>query len=332
MATLQAAGIAAGVVQTVEDGFTRDPHVRARGFFEAIDHARKGTVVATGIPLGLTGTPGRTPGAGAAIGADNAYVFGTLLGLSSAEIDAVPHRRCDRGGRADRAGLIGQWRVASPVGRKCLMNTRVTKMLGIDFPIFAFTHCRDVVAAVTNAGGLGVLGAVAHTPEQLDVDLKWIREQTKGRPFGVDLLIPRKYAGSETGRHRRSAPEDDDSRRAPRVARRSCSSATTCRRCRRPQTAPRERARHGRACASIPKSMAPLIDVAFDNKVGLPRVGARHAAEVARRPLPRGRHSGGRARRPPRPRGRAQGGRRATSSSRRAPRAAGTPARSPRWC
>ena len=87
MATLQAAGIAAGVVQTVEDGFERDPHVRARGFFEEIDHVRKGTVVATGIPLGLTGTPGHTAGAGAAIGADNAYVFGELLGLSSAEIE-----------------------------------------------------------------------------------------------------------------------------------------------------------------------------------------------------------------------------------------------------
>jgi NAD(P)H-dependent flavin oxidoreductase YrpB (nitropropane dioxygenase family) len=46
---------------------------------------------------------------------------------------------------------------------------------------------------------MGVLGAVAHTPEQLDVDLTWIREQTKGRPFGVDLLIPRKYVGSEQG-------------------------------------------------------------------------------------------------------------------------------------
>jgi NAD(P)H-dependent flavin oxidoreductase YrpB (nitropropane dioxygenase family) len=72
-------------------------------------------------------------------------------------------------------------------------------MLGIDFPILAFTHCRDVVAAVSNAGGLGVLGAVAHTPEQLDVDLRWIAEQTKGRPFGVDLLIPRKYVGAEAG-------------------------------------------------------------------------------------------------------------------------------------
>ncbi len=66
------------------------------------------------------------------------------------------------------------------------MRTKVTKMLGIDFPIFAFTHCRDVAAAVTNAGGFGVLGAVAHSPQQLDVDLKWIAEQTKGRPLGVD--------------------------------------------------------------------------------------------------------------------------------------------------
>src|SRR5437016_2703669 len=79
------------------------------------------------------------------------------------------------------------------------MKTRVATLFGIDFPIFAFTHCRDVVAAVTNAGGLGVLGAVAHSPEQLEIDLKWIREQVKGRPFGVDLLIPRKYAGSEEG-------------------------------------------------------------------------------------------------------------------------------------
>jgi NAD(P)H-dependent flavin oxidoreductase YrpB (nitropropane dioxygenase family) len=79
------------------------------------------------------------------------------------------------------------------------MRTALTALTGVDFPIFAFTHCRDVVAAVTNAGGMGVLGAVAHTPEQLAVDLAWIREQTKGRPFGVDLLIPRKYVGSEAG-------------------------------------------------------------------------------------------------------------------------------------
>ena len=79
------------------------------------------------------------------------------------------------------------------------MRTQVCDMLGIEYPILAFSHCRDVVAAVTNAGGFGVLGAVAHTPEQLDIDLNWIEEETHGRPYGVDLLLPQKYAGSDEG-------------------------------------------------------------------------------------------------------------------------------------
>ncbi|HTX29273.1 MAG TPA: nitronate monooxygenase [Streptosporangiaceae bacterium] len=74
------------------------------------------------------------------------------------------------------------------------MHTPVCDTLGIEFPIFAFSHCRDVVAAVTNAGGFGVLGAVAHSPETLDVDLAWIDEQTKGKPYGVDLLLPVNFA------------------------------------------------------------------------------------------------------------------------------------------
>ena len=79
------------------------------------------------------------------------------------------------------------------------MRTPVCDELGIEFPILAFSHCRDVVAAVTNAGGMGVLGAVAHSPEQLDVDLTWIEEQTRGRPYGVDLLLPQKYTGADEG-------------------------------------------------------------------------------------------------------------------------------------
>ncbi|HEY5026230.1 MAG TPA: nitronate monooxygenase family protein [Acidimicrobiales bacterium] len=79
------------------------------------------------------------------------------------------------------------------------MKTKVTDMLGVEFPILAFSHCRDVVAAVTRAGGFGVLGAVAHTPEQLDVDLGWIEEQTRGGRYGVDLLLPAKYAGADEG-------------------------------------------------------------------------------------------------------------------------------------
>ena len=72
-------------------------------------------------------------------------------------------------------------------------------MLGVEFPICAFSHCRDVVAAVSNAGGFGVLGAVAHSPERLDSELTWIEEQTGGKPYGVDLLLPPKYVGAEQG-------------------------------------------------------------------------------------------------------------------------------------
>ncbi len=94
------------------------------------------------------------------------------------------------------------------------MRTKATELVGIDVPIFGFSHCRDVVAAVTNAGGCGVLGAVAHSPEQLDIDLKWIEAEVKGKPFGVDLLVPGKFAGSdegglETGELRDLVPEEN---------------------------------------------------------------------------------------------------------------------------
>lgn len=75
------------------------------------------------------------------------------------------------------------------------MKTAVTEMLGIEFPLLAFSHCRDVVAAVTNAGGLGVLGATSFTPDELDVELNWIDEHVRGRPYGVDVLVPVKVEG-----------------------------------------------------------------------------------------------------------------------------------------
>jgi NAD(P)H-dependent flavin oxidoreductase YrpB (nitropropane dioxygenase family) len=71
----------------------------------------------------------------------------------------------------------------------------ICEQFGIDFPLFAFSHCRDVVAAVTNAGGFGVLGATAYTPEQLDQELSWIDEQVNGKPYGLDLIVPAKYEG-----------------------------------------------------------------------------------------------------------------------------------------
>ncbi len=79
------------------------------------------------------------------------------------------------------------------------MKTKISDLFGVEFPILAFSHCRDVVAAVSRAGGLGVLGAAAHSPEQLDIDLKWITEEIGGRPFGVDLIVPAKYAGKDDG-------------------------------------------------------------------------------------------------------------------------------------
>ena len=84
-------------------------------------------------------------------------------------------------------------------GYPATMKTAITEMLGIDVPILAFTHCRDVVAAVTKAGGMGVLGAVAHSPEQLEIDLAWIEAEVGDKPFGIDLIVPAKYAGSDGG-------------------------------------------------------------------------------------------------------------------------------------
>ncbi|MDZ4265847.1 MAG: nitronate monooxygenase, partial [Mycobacterium sp.] len=78
-----------------------------------------------------------------------------------------------------------------------MTSSALCEQFGIDFPLFAFSHCRDVVAAVSRAGGLGVLGAVAHSPQQLEIDLAWIEAEIGDRPYGVDLIIPASYAGDE---------------------------------------------------------------------------------------------------------------------------------------
>ncbi len=75
------------------------------------------------------------------------------------------------------------------------MRTELCDRLGIEFPIFAFSHCRDVVAAVTRAGGFGVLGAVGFPPAQLEIELKWIDEHIGDTTYGVDIVIPGKYEG-----------------------------------------------------------------------------------------------------------------------------------------
>ncbi|MCB1616037.1 MAG: nitronate monooxygenase [Pseudomonadales bacterium] len=75
------------------------------------------------------------------------------------------------------------------------MQTELCKKLGIDLPIFAFTHCRDVVVEVSKAGGIGVLGAVGFTPEQLKQELDWIDDHIGDHIYGVDIVIPQKYEG-----------------------------------------------------------------------------------------------------------------------------------------
>ena len=77
------------------------------------------------------------------------------------------------------------------------MKSKICDLVGCEFPLFAFSHCRDVVAEVSKAGGFGVLGAVAHTPESLEIDLSWIDEQVQGRPYGVDLIVPTSMADKE---------------------------------------------------------------------------------------------------------------------------------------
>jgi NAD(P)H-dependent flavin oxidoreductase YrpB (nitropropane dioxygenase family) len=77
------------------------------------------------------------------------------------------------------------------------MRTPLSQSLDIEFPIFAFTHCRDVVVAVSKAGGFGVLGAVGFTPEQLEIELNWIDEHIGDHPYGVDIVIPNKYEGMD---------------------------------------------------------------------------------------------------------------------------------------
>ncbi|QNE31922.1 nitronate monooxygenase [Sphingomonas sp. NBWT7] len=74
------------------------------------------------------------------------------------------------------------------------MKSPICAMLGIDFPLLAFSHCRDVVAAVSRAGGFGVLGATGHTLESLETELAWIDAHVDGKPYGLDVLIPENLA------------------------------------------------------------------------------------------------------------------------------------------
>ena len=77
------------------------------------------------------------------------------------------------------------------------MHSSVNAMLEIDFPLLAFTHCRDVVVEVSKAGGMGVLGATGMSAEQLEIELAWIDEHIDDKPYGVDLIIPTAFESKD---------------------------------------------------------------------------------------------------------------------------------------
>jgi NAD(P)H-dependent flavin oxidoreductase YrpB (nitropropane dioxygenase family) len=79
------------------------------------------------------------------------------------------------------------------------IRTPLSEELGIEHPIYAFTVHKEVVAAVSRAGGLGVLGALRFSPEELEQELMWMDEHVDGKPYGVDVVMPASYAGAGIG-------------------------------------------------------------------------------------------------------------------------------------
>src|SRR5580698_8447756 len=77
------------------------------------------------------------------------------------------------------------------------MRTAFTDLVGVEHPIVGFNRSPAVVAAVTNAGGYGVLAASGYAADELDAQLTWIEDQVGGRPYGIDLLVPEKFADGD---------------------------------------------------------------------------------------------------------------------------------------
>jgi NAD(P)H-dependent flavin oxidoreductase YrpB (nitropropane dioxygenase family) len=144
------------------------------------------------------------------------------------------------------------------------MRTAFTDLIGVPHPIVGFNRSPGVVAAVTNAGGLGVLAASAYTPAELDAQLTWIEAQTGGKPYGVDLLVPEKFA-----------PGDPDnliaSLRAQIPAGHLAFVSELLEKYGIPDAAPgTSTAEHDEIAASLnPAGAAALLDVAFRHPISL---------------------------------------------------------------
>jgi NAD(P)H-dependent flavin oxidoreductase YrpB (nitropropane dioxygenase family) len=79
------------------------------------------------------------------------------------------------------------------------LRTTLCRRLGIEVPIFGFSHSIEVTVALAEAGGFPVFGAARETPEKIAADIALLKERLRGKPFGVDLMYP-KLAGDEPSR------------------------------------------------------------------------------------------------------------------------------------
>jgi NAD(P)H-dependent flavin oxidoreductase YrpB (nitropropane dioxygenase family) len=78
------------------------------------------------------------------------------------------------------------------------VNTKLADDFGMEYPVFAFSHCRDVVAEVSRRGGFGVLGGVGGEVDILESELRWLDEHCGGQPYGLDTIMPVKNEDSGT--------------------------------------------------------------------------------------------------------------------------------------
>lgn len=79
------------------------------------------------------------------------------------------------------------------------MSNDICKMFGIEVPIFAFTHSPDVVIEVSNAGGMGILGASGMKPKDFEAAMEKISNACPDKSYGVDLILPNNYVGKDSG-------------------------------------------------------------------------------------------------------------------------------------
>jgi len=160
------------------------------------------------------------------------------------------------------------------------VRTPFTELVGVAHPIVGFNRSPAVVAAVTNAGGLGVLGASAFTAPELDAQLTWIEEQVGGRPYGVDLLVPEKVAAGDPGdliaSLRAQIPQAHLDFVAGLLARYGVPEA--------PAAAGASAAADEVMAALSPAGAGPLLDVAFSHRIALiaSALGTPPAGLVAR--------------------------------------------------